>query len=86
MSEISSVETTSMTKTCTFDKENDESEDTKESKNLDYTVGLTGSDISSTVESSPPHMKPEPVVAEITDSVEEISQVNEKIISVMEIF
>ena len=85
MSEISSVKTTMITKTCTFDKENDESEDKKESQNVDYTVGLKGSDISSTDESSPPDMKAEPVVAEIADSVEEITQVNDMIISVMEI-
>ena len=75
-----------ITKTCTFDKENDESEDKKESQNLDYTVGFKESDISSTDECFPLDMKAESVVAEIADSVEDISQVNDGIISVMEIF
>ena len=75
-----------MTETCPFDKENDESEDTKESQNLDYTVGLKGSDISSTDESSPLDLKAEPMVAETADSLEEMTQVNDMIISVMEIF
>jgi len=84
-SELSSVETTLKTETCTSEKDNEHSEDTKESQNLNYTVGLKGSDISSNDECSPPDMKDEPV-AEIADSVEQISQVNEMIISVMEIF
>ena len=73
-------------KTCTFDKEYVESEDRQESQNSDYTVGLKASDISSTDESSAPGMKAKPVIAEIADSVEESSQVNDVIISVMEIF
>ncbi|XP_067024854.1 uro-adherence factor A-like [Acropora muricata] len=81
-SELSSVETTLKTETCTSEKENEHSEDTKESQNLNYTVGLKGSDISSNDECSPPDMKDEPV-AEIADSVEEISQ--EKVVAISDI-
>ena len=71
------------TETCTFDKENEQPEDTKESQNLNYTVGLKESDISSNDECSPPDMKAETVVAEIADSVEEISEVSDMIILVI---
>ena len=69
--------------TYAFDKENEQSEDTKESQNLNYTVGLKGSDISSNDECSPPDMKAETAVAEIADSVEEVSEVSDMIILVI---
>ena len=73
------------TETCTFDKENDQSEETKVYQNLN-TIGLKQSDISSNDECPPTDMKAEPVVAEIADSVEEISEVTDMIILVREIF
>ena len=82
-SELSSVETTLKTETCTSEKENEHSEDTKDSQNLNYTVGLKGSDISSNDECSPLDMKAETVVTEIADSVEEISEVSDMIILVI---
>ena len=82
-SELSSVETTLKTETCTSEKEKEQSEDTKESQTLNYTVGLKGSGISSNDECSPPDMKVETVVAEIADSVEEISEVSDMIILVI---
>ena len=65
------------TETCTFDKENDQSEETKESQNLDSTIAIKESDISSNDECPPTDMKAEPVVEEIADSVEEISEVSD---------
>ena len=82
-SELSSIEKPLKTETCSLDKENEQSEDTKESQTLNYTVGLKGSDISSNDECSPPDMKVETVVAEIADSVEEISEVSDMIILVI---
>lgn len=74
------------TKTCTFDKECVESEDRNESKNLDNTVRLKESDISSTEECSPPEKKAETLVVQIADFVEEITAVNDLIVSVIKIF
>ena len=71
------------TETCTFDKENEQPEDTKESQNLNYIVGLKESDISSNDECSPLDMKAETMVAEIADSVEEVSDVSDMIILVI---
>ena len=81
--ELSSVETPLKTETCTFNKENKQPEDTKESQNLNYTVGLKEGYISSNDECSPPDMKAETVVTEIADSVEEVSEVNDMIILVI---